>query len=115
MRGHEPIIQMRMAGRAPSIVFLNDHPTPEAKDWINPGEKFGQVWEPDHATVCIHGEPLSSIDLRFLTGLRVSISADDMARAKSIFARVKLVGAKTVAAACGDWTEIFHKEEKQNG
>ena len=123
MRGHEPIIRMRMAGRTPRIVFLNDYPSPEAKDWHQPGERYGQQWEPDHATVCTHGDAISGLDLRFLKGLTVSISADSEARAKALFAKAKWFGASTVAACHSTidsrghvdagWTEIFHEQEKE--
>jgi hypothetical protein len=124
MLGHIPIIKMRSKGKRPSIVFVNDYPTPEAKDWHNPGAAFGQVWEPDHATVQIdEGDNIAALDLRFLTGLTVSATGRTESRAKALFEACKRAGAKTVAAvhAIGlgttrvesGWTEIYHAEKRK--
>jgi hypothetical protein len=118
MRGHEPIIAMRKSGIAPKIVFVNDFPCKTSRDWHNPGEKYGEEWPADHATVSTAGDALSSLDLRFLIGLTVSISSESESRAKALFAKAKWFGAKTVAAThikninCTEsgWTEVFHKE-----
>ena len=118
MIGHEPIIAMRKRGTTPKIVFINDFPCQTSRDWHNPGKKFGQQWPADHATVSTAGDPLSSLDLRFLVGLTVSISSESEIRAKAIFAKAKWFGAKTVAAThikpgiriTSGWTEVFHKE-----
>ena len=87
MRGHEQIIAMRMARKAPSIVFLNDYPC--KTDWADHGE---------HATVCTANDAIRNLDFRFLTGLRVSISATTEARAKELCKRIKGAGATTIAA-----------------
>ncbi len=124
MLGHLPIIKMRSKGKRPSIVFVNDYPTPEAKDWHNPGAAYNEVWEPDHATVQIDEEDnIAALDLRFLTGLKVSATGRTEARAKALFEACKRAGAKIVAAvhAIGlgtlrvesGWTEIFHAQQEQ--
>ena len=107
MKGHDHLIQLRKAGRAPKIVFLNDYPC--KTDWHTYG---------DHATVCTHGDLMSSLDLRFLVGLTVSISASTESRAKALFAKAKWFGAKTVAACHvqqgvkpweqSGWVEVHH-------
>lgn len=110
MRGQENIIAMRLCGKVPKIVFLNDYDC--KTDWVDCG---------DHATVCCDKDTISSLDLRFLVGLTVSISASTEARAKALFAKAKWFGAKT-AAAChvqtdktafdqSGWTEIYRKED----
>ncbi len=102
MRGHHDLIAQRLRGRAPRIVFVNDYPC--RTNWFETH---------DHATLCTAGDPLSSLDLRCLVGLRVSISATTEARAKALFDRAKAAGA-AVVAACADqtgWAEIFHKTE----
>lgn len=109
MRGHENIISQRLNGYAPSIVFLNDYPC--KTDWFDYRE---------HATVCTAKDALSSLDLRFLVGLRVSITAVTLDRAQALFERVKLAGAAVVAACHvqpgvlahqqDGWTEIFYRE-----
>lgn len=109
MRGHENIIALRVQGKSPKIVFLNDYPC--KTDWFE---------NADNATVCTAGSQLSSLDLRFLVGLTVSISAPTEARAKALFAKAKWFGAKTVAACHvqpdkhqfeqSGWVEVFRKE-----
>ena len=120
MHGHQPIITMRANRIRPAVVFINDYPTPAAKDWLNPGEKYGETWAPDHPTVCTHGDVIETLDLRFLVGLMVSIAALSEVRAKALFQRAKAAGALTVAAShtienpgrpmTTGWAEIFHKE-----
>jgi ATP-dependent Clp protease adapter protein ClpS len=109
MRGQEQIIAARMAGKKPSIVFLNDYPC--KTDWFETGE---------HVTVCTDGDLMTSMDFRFLIGLRVSISALTEQRAKAIFERVKQAGAGVVAAChvqehqhpldAAGWSFVYHKE-----
>lgn len=109
MRGHEKIIAARLQGQAPSFVFVNDYPC--KTDWFELA---------DYATVCTHGKPVTGLDLRFLTGLRVSISATTEERAKALFERVKDAGASTVAACHiqaskhasnqAGWASVWRKE-----
>lgn len=121
MRGHAPILRMRLAGQRPDIVFVCDFQTQSAEDWHNPGERYGEVWPPDHATVQIDPtDRIGSLDMRFLTGVRVSISGSTEERAKALFEACKKAGATTVAATHtypvnpyryeSGWTEIWHKE-----
>ena len=123
MLGHEPIIAMRKRGIAPKIVFLNDFPCETAEEWQNPGEKHGEIWPADHVTVSTAGDQISSLDLRFLVGLKVSITSDSEGRAKALFAKAKSSGAMSVAACHaqpthshlqGGWFEIFQAEEVIN-
>ena len=88
MRGHGPLLAERMQGRAPNYVFVNDYPC--KTDWCDFSEQV---------TLCTHGDPLSSLDLRCLVGLSVSISSPDLARAQALFAMAVEAGAKSVAAA----------------
>jgi hypothetical protein len=109
MKGHENIIALRMQGHKPKIVFLNDYPC--ETDWFEHG---------DQATVCTHHDFMGSLDLRFLVGLTVSISATSESRAKALFERVKQAGAGVVAACHvkpdkhqfdqDGWMQIFRKE-----
>ena len=104
MRGHENIIRARLAGKCPSFVFVNDYPC--STD--------------DRDTVCTCHDAIPTLDFRFLTGLRVSISATSEDRAKALFERVKAAGASVVAAVHVQtdksafqqtgWTEVFKKE-----
>lgn len=109
MRGHGKIIEMRLAGKKPPFVFVNDYPC--KTDWFEVD---------DHATVSTHGDSVSSLDMRFLFGLKVSICATSESRAKALFEAAKRAGAAVVAAShtfpvnphrCeSGWTEIWHKE-----
>jgi len=57
MRGQDQIIQNRMDGKAPSIVFVNDYPC--KTDWFEHGEQ---------ATICTHKDALRNLDMRFFGG-----------------------------------------------
>lgn len=108
MRGHEPIITLRQAGKKPVIVFLNDYPC--ATDW----PRFG-----DHATVDVSADQPEWLDLRFLIGLRVSITGASEKRAKRLAEACKRAGAQTVAACVAShvgggrfepgWCDVWHK------
>ena len=109
MKGHDNLIALRHSGKVPKIVFLNDYPC--KTDWF-------ESW--DHVTVSTAGDALSSLDLRFLTGLKVSISSESEGRAKALFAKAKWFGAKTVAACHTQptqphrqtgWTDVYHAPE----
>lgn len=109
MRGHTDIIANRLQGRAPKIVFVNDYPC--KTDWLAHHEQ---------ATVCTAADAPSSLDLRFLVGLRVSIAALTQARAQMLFERAKASGAALVVACHVQpdrptfgqtgWSDIFSKE-----
>ncbi len=107
MRGHLPIIEMRRAGKRPSFVFINDWLCPT--DWAKHG---------DHATVSVAGDRIQTLDLRFLVGLRVSITSHDEQRARALFEAAKAHGAQAVGAGVVDptreawdqhgWAEVWH-------
>lgn len=89
MRGHENIIRMRaQMGVKPAFVFINDFPC--ETDWFEDGGK--------HARVCVHGDDLNAVDLRFLIGLGVTAASYSEARAKALFDLCKQAGASVVAA-----------------
>lgn len=105
MRGHEDIIRMRLGGKSPKFVFINDYQC--KTDWFE---------HHDHATVCTAGDSVASIDLRFVRGLSVSISALTERRAKAIAEACKLAGAAVVAACSGsEWAEVWRAEEVSHG
>lgn len=113
MKGHGKIIEARLAGKKPPFVFLNDYPC--KTDWFEFAE---------HATVCTHGDSINSLDMRFLAGLAVSVSATEENRAKALSDACKAHGARVVAACHvlssahsqkqTGWTDVWHKE-KANG
>lgn len=88
MKGHEALIKMRLQGLRPSVVFINDYPC--HTDWHEHG---------DHCTIQI--EPLDApetLDMRFLIGMTVSVSADDENRAKRLLEACKMAKARKVIA-----------------
>lgn len=111
MLGQEKIISLRMSGRSPEWVFINDWPC--ETDWFEHG---------DFATVCTSGDTIALLDLRFLIGLKVSISADSEVRAKALYEAVKSSGAAVVGACHvqadlpasrqSGWTSVFKKSQQ---
>ena len=91
MKGHEGIIKLRLKGKAPELVLLDDfsHPSPMT-DW----EGYDSM-----PTVCVHGDALEGLDLRFLVGCRVSVTSHSEDRAKRLFNACKTAGATWVAAS----------------
>lgn len=87
MRGHETIIRMRERGKKPVFVFLNDWPCDT--NWFETGH---------HATICTAGDPIASLDLRCLIGLRVNVCANSEERAQALFEACKAAGVELVAA-----------------
>jgi len=78
MNGHEPIIAMRLSGKKPEIVFIEDFDgNPE---W----EKFGEF-----PTVSVKGDDIKTLDLRFLVGLVVSASGSTEKRSKELLEACK--------------------------
>lgn len=89
MRGHEAIIRMRKEyGKKPPFVFINDYPC--QTDWFEEGIGY--------ARISIHGDKLESLDLRFLVGLSVSVTASSEKRSKALFEACKSVGVAQVVA-----------------
>jgi hypothetical protein len=78
MRGQEKVIEMRLRGKKPAMVFLNDWPC--RTDWFETG---------DHATISTDGDPTESLDMRFLVGTAVSISSESESRAKALYEACK--------------------------
>lgn len=102
MRGHDAIVALRLKGKKPAIVFVNDYPCDE-HDWASHG---------DHATVCTHGDAIELLDLRFLVGCMVSISSTREERAKALFEAARKAGADVVGACHVDPTK---REFEQDG
>jgi hypothetical protein len=111
MRGHHELIEMRRNRKAPRMVFLNDYPC-ETTWFENPG---------DAVTICTTGDDLETIDLRFLVGLRVSVSSPSEKRAKRLFELCK--GYVSAVAACHlqdvepwqqkGWADVWVKPVKE--
>lgn len=109
MRGHEPLIKMRMSGKAPQAVFIDDHKSLNCNDW----HLFG-----DMPTVCVDGDNLQDIDFRFAVGLIVNISSFSEQRAKALFSIAKHAKARVVTSCVlipnaphwkqTGWSEIYY-------
>lgn len=106
MRGHEKIIEMRRNRIAPKFVFLNDFQCDT--DWFEYRE---------HATVDVSCEQPELLDLRFLIGLRVSVTTTSEDRAKRFMNACKKAGAVAIGVGAsefkgGRWqgffSEIWH-------
>ena len=108
MNGHAELLKLRMSGKKPAWVFLNDFPC--QTDWFTTG---------DHVTIStgISDAP-ETLDLRFLAGVKVSVVSLSENRAKRFFEACKRAGAKSVAAICAQpgvpahkqtgWCEVWH-------
>ena len=75
MIGHLPLIKMRMSGKAPQYISLEDHPSLNAHEW--------HEWD-DAPAICIAKDDLHTLDLRFVVGLHVVFTSFDERRAKAI-------------------------------
>lgn len=69
--------------------------------------------------ISVAGDVVQLLDMRFLVGLRVSISGSTEVRAKALSEKAKASGAKLVAAThsyregsrfVSGWTEVWRKE-----
>ena len=87
MKGHEPIISLRLQGKAPSFIFINDFPC--KTDWEE---------HQDHATVCVYQEPIKTLDLRFLIDMAVLVCSEDLDRSKGLYMACKRHHPKTLIA-----------------
>ena len=109
MKGHEGIIKLRLAGKAPELILLDDlsHPSP-LTDW----ESYDSM-----PTVCVHGNAIEGLDLRFLVGCKVSVTSHSEDRAKRLFNACKAAGATWIAASHTEmrgevaktgWMDFYH-------
>jgi len=88
MKGHIDLIKMRMASKKPASVAIYDYPFDT--DWT----KYG-----DLPRVCVHGEAVVDLDLRFVIGMVVFIESNSEARADQLLEKCIAMGASIVAAS----------------
>ena len=88
MRGHDKLIALRMEGKTPKCVSLWDFEMDT--DWARWGEQ---------PRVCVKGDPVIDMDLRFVVGLVVHIETHCPKRAEDILAKCVDCGAVIVAAS----------------
>jgi hypothetical protein len=108
MKGHQPLIQMRMAGKAPQSVSIEDHKSLNAHDW----HLFGDI-----PCINVDGDELHSIDLRFCVDLIVNISSFSETRAKTLLTIAKQSKARVITSCVlipnaphwkqTGWSEIY--------
>lgn len=78
MKGHEALLQMRLNGKAPEYVFINDFPC--KTDWMLFDEEV---------TINVDGDALKTLDLRMLVDLKIIAISTNLERAKTLFAVCK--------------------------
>lgn len=101
MRGHDPIIDLRLRRLAPTMVFIELVPalTQSSIDWPR-WSRFPVVEVPD-------GESIRRLDLRFLSGLLVCASGKDPARLQALHDACVAHGAKRVVSVAHDAADEF--------
>ena len=110
MKGHIPLIHMRMSGKAPQSVSIEDHKSLNSNDW--------HIYQ-EVPTINVEGDELSNVDLRFCVGLIVLISSFSETRAKALFSIAKHAKARVVTSCVlipnapywkqTGWSEIYIK------
>lgn len=88
MRGQDKLIAMRMDGKAPASVSLIDF------DFNTDWAKWGEL-----PRVCVKGDAVVDMDLRFVVGLIVHIDTHCPERAEDMLAKCIDNGAVIVAAS----------------
>ena len=83
MIGHDALIKMRMSGKAPQFISIEDHKSLNAHEW--------HQWD-DSPVICIDKDELYNLDLRFVIGLTVFLTSFDEKRAKAV--HQKLIDCK---------------------
>lgn len=90
MKGHEAVLKLRLEKRIkPDLIWLNDFPC-----------KTGFLdWQSATATICVHGDHIETLDMRFLTGLHVRAIGETEKRTRALFDACIMNQALSVAAA----------------
>ena len=93
MRGHEDLIRLRESGVKPTgMVYVDDYKVMDK--WVK------WLSEKTMVTICTHGDDVQSLDMRFLVGMAVNVSGDDIDRVKALSVACKRAGASVVFAHC---------------
>jgi len=102
MRGHEPLLAMRRAGRVPDAVWLSLDPDPEWRTWP---AALGVRWKryPDavgSARVEIDPSDIPArLDLRFVVGMVTWVHGSNLGRVEQLHRACAAAGAKRVLSA----------------
>ena len=104
MRGQEDLIRLRESGVKPTgMVYVDDYPV--MNKWVQ------WLSEKTMVTVCTHGDDIASLDMRFLVGMAVSVSGDEIKRVKALSVACKRAGAATVFAHCSGNSAMWKSGE----
>ncbi len=111
MIGHDALIKMRMSGKAPQYISLEDHKSLNAHDW--------HEWD-DSPVVCVNKDELHNLDLRFVVGLTVFLSSFDEQRAKALHQKLIDCKARVITSTVllpgqpyflqDGWSEIYFEK-----
>lgn len=106
MRGHENLIALRKRGLKPAgMVSVCDYPVrPVFLRWDHTEDGTSP-------TVCVDGDDIASLDLRFLVGLPVDVTGTDPRRVKALAGLCKRAGADMVIANDGKRFAVWTKGE----
>lgn len=106
MRGHENLIALRKRGLKPSgLVFVCDYPVqPKFLRWDH-------TEDGTNPTVCVDGDDIASLDLRFVVGLAVDVTGTNPLRVKALAGLCKKSGADAVMANDGKRFAVWTKGE----
>lgn len=97
MIGHKELIQMRMQGMKPQSVTLVDSKV--KVDWFEAGAP---------PVVCIYGDKMNDLDLRFVVDMIVFIETSDKKRADQLFEKCIDGGARIISGG------VFTKNPSPN-
>lgn len=110
MRGHENVIKLRMTGKRPQSIFVNDW------DCQTDPRETGRM-----DVVNCAGDVIELQDWRFLVGMTVSCSSPSEDRAKALFEACKAAGATLVGSVHSipdgpyrqksGWCAVWRKED----
>jgi hypothetical protein len=105
MQGHDQVIAMRLQGFRPEHVFIFD----------TPGKVKPSEWKTDYQLIDVHtnGDPVESLDLRFLVGMAVTVLGSEQKRCKALAGACVKAGAALVAVTAGDKTAVWSTETKK--
>ncbi len=112
MKGQENVIAMRLRGKAPKCVFINDWPCETRPDVTG-----------RHDIVCVDGDVIQLQDWRFVVGLMVSCGSPSEIRAKALLEACKAAGASIVGSVHSypvgqtmynksGWSQVWKKEQE---
>jgi hypothetical protein len=100
MKGHEPLIAMRLRGRLPASVHLRADGGP-CWEWTVPAH----AGAPIHADIVVDPEEsIGRLDLRCFVGLTIHLNGQDPERVKALSIACMEAGAARVIACCPQWT-----------